>query len=83
MDTNQIVAELTKERDRLDSAIKALTSSGDQLNNRKARTATRDKRGGRRAMSAAARKRLSQLLKQRWASGKMGRRKKATRSVFR
>ena len=68
MNVSDILSELRAERDRLDKAIEALDGTG-----RTGRTTSRGPRKGR--MSEAARKRLSRLLKQRWASGKMGRRK--------
>ena len=74
MDTSRIIAELTSERNRLDKAITAL--AGMTSTNHAGRT-TRTSRRGRRRLTAAGRKRLSELLKKRWASGKMGRRKKA------
>jgi hypothetical protein len=71
MDTRTILNELRAERVRLNTAIDALTNL--ETKNHSGRTVTRTARKG--SMSAAARKRLSRLLKQRWASGKMGRRK--------
>jgi len=72
MDTNRILAELRAERDRLDQAISALeavNSTGRRSVGRPPRgAATRSRRG---RMSAAARRKLSRLLKQRWAQGKM------------
>jgi hypothetical protein len=38
-------------------------------------------KGKRRTMSAANRRKMSRLLKQRWASGKMGRKKKRSRKT--
>jgi hypothetical protein len=73
MDTSRILAELNAERESLDKAIAAL--AGINSTNHTGRTATSTARRGRRRMSAAGRKRLSQLLKKRWASGKMGRRR--------
>jgi hypothetical protein len=73
LDINRILAELKAERYRLDKAIAAL--AGVTSESRTTRTASKTVRQGRRRMSAAGRKRLSQLLKARWASGKMGRRK--------
>jgi hypothetical protein len=67
MDTQSILNELRAERDRLDTAIAALESSSNSFPTRR-----------RRRMSAAGRKRLSMLLKRRWAQGKMGRRAKTT-----
>ena len=72
MDTNRIIAELRAERDRIDraiSALEAVNSTGRRKAGRPPRAAaTRRKRG---RMSAAARRKLSRLLKQRWAAGKM------------
>ena len=81
MDVTQILRELHAERDRLDKAIAALAgfSSSSRTTERTTTTSTTTNvaNRGRRRLSPAARKRLSQLLKQRWASGKMGRRRKA------
>jgi hypothetical protein len=76
MDTNRILAELRAERDRLDQAISALeavNSTGRRSVGRPPRAAAT--RSRRRRMSGAARKKLSRLLKQRWAQGKMKRAK--------
>jgi len=73
MDINSIVVELKKERDRLDRAIAAL--DGEGRTNGATRTAGRPvahKRGGSR-LTPAGRKRLSDMMKKRWAE----RRKKA------
>jgi hypothetical protein len=72
MDTNRILAELRAERDRIDQAISALeavNSTGHRSVGRPPRAAATRRRRGR--MSAAARRKLSRLLKQRWAQGKM------------
>jgi len=72
MDTNRILAELRAERDRIDQAISALaavSSTGHPRVGRPPKTARKMRRRGR--MSAAARRKLSRLLKQRWAQGKM------------
>lgn len=74
MDAKRILAELQAERARIDRAIasiQGITSDGAY------RSTTAPKARRRSRMSAAARKRLSQLLKRRWAQGKMGKRKKA------
>ncbi len=70
MNLSQILTELKSERSRIDQAIAALEKVG--TNHSRTRRASNRRRG---PMGAAARKRLSQLLKQRWASGKMGKRK--------
>jgi len=72
MNTNRIIAELRAERDRIDKAISALEAVSSSERRRAGRPpgapATRRKIG---RMSAAARRKLSRLLKQRWAQGKM------------
>ena len=76
MDTNKILAELRAERDRIDqaiSAMEAVSSTGRRRVGRPPRTAQKPRRRG--GMSAAARRKLSRLLKQRWAQGKMKRAK--------
>jgi len=72
MDMNRILAELRAERDRIDQAISALDAVNSTGRRRAGRPpgATRKARG-RGHMSAAARRKLSRLLKQRWAQGKM------------
>jgi hypothetical protein len=57
MDINYIVEALKVERTRIDAAISALT--GQRVGN-----------GRRRRFSAAARKRLSETAKVRWANAK-------------
>jgi hypothetical protein len=75
MDTNRILAELRSERDRIDQAISALEAL-DSFPARGSRKFTgKSRRGGRRHMSAAARKRISEMMKKRWAERK--RREKA------
>ena len=75
----QIVAVLTAERNLLDRAISALNGISTQPRRgrqpKAVQTSARPKR--RRRMSAAARRKLSRLLKQRWAEGKMKPRAKA------
>jgi hypothetical protein len=77
----QIVAELTAERDQIDHAIAAmegLNSAGRRRAGRPPKAARKPRRRGR--MSAAARRKMSRLLKVRWAQGKMGIRSKAKRA---
>ena len=69
MDIKAILSQLKAERDRLDKAIAALEgleSSGTSRG--------RGRRRGRRRMSAAGRKRISEMMKARWAA-----RRKATK----
>lgn len=80
MDTKGILAELRIERGRIDRAIAAiegLSSIGHRKAGRPPRVATARRKRGR--MSAAARRKLSRLLKQRWAQGKMKPQAKARR----
>ena len=72
MDTNRILVELRAERDRIERAIAAiegLNSTARRRVGRPPRAAAIPRRRGH--MSAAARRKLSRLLKQRWAQGKM------------
>ena len=79
MNIEQIVAELKVERDRLDKAIAAVRGVSTQPRRGRppkvVQTSARSKR--RRRLSAATRRKLSRLLKQRWAQGKMKPRAKA------
>jgi len=67
MDTNQIISELEAERTRLDEAISALRGLGSGGNGRRGR---KPGRRGRRHLSAAAKKRISEMMKKRWAERK-------------
>ncbi|HKN12770.1 MAG TPA: hypothetical protein VJX68_06190 [Candidatus Binatus sp.] len=71
MEIDKIVADLKKERDRLVRAITALVGAGAATGakrgrkpGRKAATTKRKRRGG---ISKEGRKRLSELMKKRWA----------------
>jgi hypothetical protein len=65
LDTALIIAELTAQRDRLDNAIAALRGSQNTI-----RTVTGKPDGRRRTLSAAARKRIGEAMKKRWAERK-------------
>jgi len=65
MDTHQIISELEGERDRLEQAISALRGS---MQGR--RFAAGPGRRGRRRLSAAAKRRISEMMKKRWAERK-------------
>ena len=67
MDTNQIITELEAEKTRLDEAINALRGLGSGGNGRRGR---KPGRRGRRHLSAAAKKRISEMMKKRWAERK-------------
>jgi hypothetical protein len=78
MNINRIVGELRSECARIEraiSAIEGLNSTGRRRVGRPPRATRKARRRGR--MSAAARRKLSWLLKQRWAQGKMRRRARA------
>jgi hypothetical protein len=70
VDTAVIIAELEAERDRLNRAIAAL--KGGISTHGKGYTAARpiDGRKRRRRLSAAARKRISDAMKKKWAARK-------------
>jgi hypothetical protein len=67
MDTQQIISELESERDRLDQAIAALRGS---MRGRRGPGVGRGGRRGRRRLSAAAKRRISEMMKKRWAERK-------------
>jgi hypothetical protein len=75
MDTESILTELRSQRDRLNQAIAAIEGITSDGARHQPRTAA--KRGRRHGLTAAGRKRLSMLMKRRWAQGKMKRRAKA------
>jgi len=72
MDIQSILADLKRQRERLDSAIAALEGSGRRRGRPAGTTsaASATKKRPRRHMSAAARKRISEMMKQRWAERK-------------
>jgi hypothetical protein len=65
VDTAAIIAELEAERDRLTSAITAL--QGATRHRSKGRIVASPTNGRKRHLSAAARKRISEAMKKRWA----------------
>ena len=67
MDTHQIISELEAERDRLEQAISALRGS---LSGGRGFASTGKGRRGRRRLSAAAKRRISEMMKKRWAERK-------------
>jgi len=75
MDIQSILADLKRERDRLSSAIAALEGGGQRRRGRPAGSGSASAsapkgRRPRRHMSAAARRRISEMMKQRWAERK-------------
>jgi len=63
LDLQRIVSELKSERDRLDRAIAALGGSAPVASGKVAPARRR-----RHRMTAAGRKRLSEMMKKRWAA---------------
>ena len=74
MDIQNILGDLKRERERLDQAIAALEGIGTTGARRRGRPAgsknTSSAGRPRRHMSAASRKRISEMMKQRWAERK-------------
>ena len=67
MDTASIIAALEAERDRLDSAIAALRGSQSRARTLSSKP---DGRSRKRHLSTAARKRIGEAMKKRWAERK-------------
>lgn len=80
MNLNEIVGQLKAERNRLHAAIQALEGVGGSVSGGKRRgrpPGSKDKTAGsapanRRHMSAAARKRIAEAMRKRWAAVKAG-----------
>ncbi len=74
MDIQNILSDLKRERDRLDRAISALEGPRGRRRGRPAGSTSSSSASSssrpRRHMSAAARKRISEMMKQRWAERK-------------
>jgi hypothetical protein len=82
MDIQNVLADLKRERARLDAAIEALQGLGTGGKRGPGRPVGSGKgKAGvrRRHMSAAARKRISEMMKKRWAERKKA--AKATKSA--
>lgn len=76
MDIQQIVSDLKSERERIDAAIRALEGTG-KSGRGPGRPPGSGSRGKRRTMSASARKRISEMMKLRWAERKKKAKSKA------
>ncbi len=70
MDIQNILSDLKRERDRLDRAIAALEGPGGGRRRGRPVGSVSTTRRPRRHMSAAARKRISEMMKLRWAERK-------------
>jgi hypothetical protein len=71
MDTRTILADLKAELNRLNQAIAALESLDGTVTATTPTAIAAPKRGGRRRMSAAGRKRISEAAKARWVARRM------------
>lgn len=77
MDIQHIVSALRDEKDRLEQAIAALEGGNGRKRGRRAGFLGNGRRGKRRRrLSAAAKKRISEMMKKRWAE-----RKRAAKTV--
>ena len=81
MSITSILSELKSERDRIERAIAAIDSLSS-TNHHRGRPAARTSAPTRRhrRLTAAARRRLSRLMKQLWAQGRMRRKTSAKRA---
>ena len=70
MDIQSILGDLKKERDRIDRAIAALEGLGSGRRRGRPLGSKAVAKHPRRHMSVAARKRISEMMKQRWAERK-------------
>ena len=72
MDIQQIVSALEDERDRLEQAIAALEGGDGRKRGASLAFLAYRRRGrrGRRRLSAAAKRRISEMMKKRWAERK-------------
>ena len=70
MNTRGILAELQAQKDRLDTAIAALSGSSGRGRRTAGAIPTSGTRRGRRRLSAAAKKRISAAMKKAWAARK-------------
>ncbi len=70
MDIQNILGDLKRERERLDKAIAALEGIGSGRRPGRPVGSHAGSKRPRRHMSAAARKRISEMMKQRWAERK-------------
>ncbi len=76
MDIRKILADLRSERDRLNQAINAIEAISPDGIRPAQKSAPASAPRARRRLSAATRKKMAALMKARWASGKMGKRKR-------
>ena len=70
MDIQNILGDLKRERERIDRAIAALEGLGSARRRGRPVGSKSAAKRPRRHMSAAARRRISEMMKQRWAERK-------------
>jgi len=70
MDIQNILGDLKRERERIDRAISALEGLGSGRRRGRPSGSHAGAKRPRRHMSAASRKRISEMMKQRWAERK-------------
>ena len=70
MDIQNILGDLKAERERIERAIAALKGLGSGRRRGRPAGSKNVAKNPRRRMSAAARKRISEMMKQRWAERK-------------
>lgn len=80
MNIRKIVAELHRQHNRIDSAITAIEALSPDRAKPIRPSASRSTPRRRRRISAAARRKLSALMKARWVSGKIGKAKKKVKA---
>jgi len=68
MDTTRLVRDLRGEKVRIERAIAALEALGSDSTGRQTTRTAGANKAGRRKMSPAARKRISMMMKKRWAA---------------
>ena len=68
MDTARLVRDLRAEKGRIERAIAALEGLSSDTTGRQTTRAAGANKAGRRKMSPAARKRISEMMKKRWAA---------------
>jgi hypothetical protein len=68
MDTTRLIKDLRGEQGRIERAIAALEALGSDGTGRQTTRTAGAKKAGRRKMSPAARKRISMMMKKRWAA---------------
>jgi hypothetical protein len=68
MDTTKLIKDLRGEKVRIERAIAALEALSSNSATARTASAGRGAKAGRRKMSPAARKRISEMMKKRWAA---------------